>query len=66
MTDYRLKAKIIERYRTQGDFADAAGTSEHTVSRVVRGRRELEPDEILEWSKLLQVNPFEFFRGQAV
>jgi plasmid maintenance system antidote protein VapI len=34
----KLKAKIIERYGSQWQFAHAAGLHEAQISRIVRGR----------------------------
>ena len=54
--DFRLKAKIIERFGSQADFAQAIGEDESLVSRVVRGRRELSEDKKLKWSKILHID----------
>jgi|APSaa5957512622_1039677.scaffolds.fasta_scaffold08511_3 plasmid maintenance system antidote protein VapI len=50
----KLKLKIIERFGTQSDFAQAASLDDATVSRVVRGRRELSVEEKARWAKLLK------------
>jgi DNA-binding XRE family transcriptional regulator len=34
----KLKAKIVEKYCTQGDFAKEVGISEAFISRIVRQR----------------------------
>lgn len=51
----RLKAKIIERFGTQADFAQAANVDDTIVSRVIRGRRQLSAREQARWSKLLKI-----------
>ena len=38
-----LKAEIIRRYGSQANFSTALKLDESLVSRVVRGRRTLEP-----------------------
>ena len=57
----RLKAKIIEKFGTQSEFAQIAGIDETFVSRVVRNRRKLRPEEQRFWSRLLGVKPEEVF-----
>jgi len=49
----KLKAKIIERFGSQADFAQAIKTDETIVSRVVRGRRTLNPEAQKTWGKVL-------------
>jgi len=49
----RLKAKIVERFGTQSDFSEAIKTQESTISRVVRGRRELNEEDKKAWAKAL-------------
>ena len=56
-----LKAKIVEKYGTQADFAQAIGIDETIVSRVVRGRRELDKDHQSLWADALQCNPGDVF-----
>ncbi len=56
-----LKAKIIELFGTQADFAVATGISEPVVSRVIRGRRELTDDEKHQWARMLKAKPKELF-----
>lgn len=48
-----LKAKIIEKYGTQGDFAEVLNIHESKVSQVVCGRRPLTPAGQDQWSDLL-------------
>ena len=45
MTNYKLKAKIIEKYGLQGDFAQILGINESIISRVIRGRKCLSETE---------------------
>lgn len=49
----RLKAKIIERYGTQADFAIAVGEHEPTISKVIRGRWSLDSARQERWANAL-------------
>ncbi len=53
--DNKLKAKIVERYGTQADFAVKIGVDESVVSRVLRGRRYLTPEAGAKWARALGV-----------
>ena len=46
-----LNAKIVERYGTQADFAEAIDTDETIISRIIRGRRTLGPEMQINWAK---------------
>lgn len=37
--NYRLKARIIERYRTASRFAVACGRNDNWISRLIQGRQ---------------------------
>ncbi len=52
----KLKLKIIEKFKTQADFAEKLGIRDEILSRIVRGRRPLTDNEIKEWSQLLDVD----------
>ncbi len=52
----RLKAKIVERFGTQADFAQALGVDDALVSRVVRGRRSLSTENKILWARKLNCN----------
>jgi len=56
-----LKAKIVERYGTQADFAEAIDTDETIISRIIRGRRTLDPKMQIIWAKALGCNPKDIF-----
>lgn len=53
----RLKAKIIERFGSQADFSQKIGVDESVISRVIRGRRVLSPEDQAKWSKVLGCDP---------
>jgi plasmid maintenance system antidote protein VapI len=52
-----LRAKIIEKYGTQVDFAQELKIREDYISRVVRGRRKLSEAERIRWAQVLDVDP---------
>jgi DNA-binding transcriptional regulator YdaS (Cro superfamily) len=56
-----LKAAIIMKYGCQADFALAVGVDEPNVSRVVRGRRQLSPEQQKQWAKALDCKPMDIF-----
>jgi len=49
----KLKARIIEIFGTQADFAQEIGVDDSFVSKIVRGRRNLPAKEQDRWAKLL-------------
>jgi transcriptional regulator with XRE-family HTH domain len=49
-----LKVRIIEIFGTQADFAQALGADESFISRVVRGRRDLDKVDQNRWAKALK------------
>ena len=65
MTNLNLKFRILEKFRTQSDFAQAVGCNESRISRVIHGRRELEPELQFEWARVLGCSP-EIFKKESV
>jgi plasmid maintenance system antidote protein VapI len=63
--NWKLKEKIVERYGTQFDFSQAVKVHESDVSRVVRGRKELPPEEKTKWAEVLGTEEKVIF-GQEV
>lgn len=57
----RLKARIIELFGTQSDFARAIKEDETLVSRIIRGRRSLDPDQMEKWAVALDSKPEQLF-----
>jgi len=53
----KLKAIIYEQFGTQADFASAMRMDETIVSRIVRGRRILKPEEAKKWARILDCDP---------
>ena len=60
-----LKAKIVEKFGTQADFAIAVKVRESQISRVVRRRRTITPETQKIWAAALGCNPQELFESQA-
>ena len=56
-----LKLKIIEKFNTQADFAQAIDIDDSFVSKIIRGRRTLDPDKQYIWAKALNSTPRELF-----
>lgn len=56
-----LKIKILEKFPSQADFAQVVNADESTVSRIIRGRRALDPDKQFIWAKALNSTPAELF-----
>jgi len=61
----KLKAKIVERFGSQADFAAVVGVDESVISRIVNGRRVLSPEDMVRWSKALACNSEIFQAGAA-
>lgn len=57
----KLRIKIVEKFNTQADFAQAVGKDEALISRIVRGRRKLTNENKIEWAKKLDCRPEEIF-----
>ena len=62
----QLKARIIEIFGTQADFAQALGIDESFVSRVIRGRRELDTAKQNRWAELLRCKSDNIFGNKKV
>ena len=56
----KLRAKIVEVFGTQSDFAQAVNEDETYVSRIVRGRRSLTPERAKKWAEALKCTPRQF------
>jgi len=61
----KLKAKIIEKYGTQADFAAAIDTDETLISRVVRRRRKLSPHIQKKWADALKCKSKDIFSDEG-
>ena len=65
MMNLILKAAIIGKYWSQVDFAEAIGTREAVVSRVVRGRQRLSAESQKKWAEALDSNVSDLFPPEA-
>lgn len=59
-----LKAKIVERFGSQFEFARAIGEHESVVSRVIRGRHTLTVDGRIKWAQVLECDDADSLFGQ--
>jgi transcriptional regulator with XRE-family HTH domain len=57
----KLKARIIERFGTQADFGQAIDTDDSIISKIIRGRRTLDPEKQIIWAEALNSTPKELF-----
>ena len=60
-----LKMRIIEIFDTQADFAQALGMDESFISRVIRGRRTLDPADQNRWAKVLKCKSENIFGSES-
>ena len=51
-----LKSAIVRKYGNQFLFALALGEHEAAISRIVRGRRTLDPESQKRWAKVLGIS----------
>ena len=61
----KLKARIIERFGTQADFGEAIGIDDSIISKIIRGRRTLDPERQLIWAKALGCKPKDIFADEG-
>lgn len=52
-----VKIEILKKFQSQADFAAAARISESHVSRVLKGRKKLNGDEVKIWKNVLNCDP---------
>jgi hypothetical protein len=62
----KLKAKIVEKYGTQADFAQAVKTDETIISRIIRGRRTLDLEAQHTWARVLDCNAEDIFNENCI
>ena len=61
----KLKAKIVEKYGTQADFAPVINTDESLISKIIRGRRKLDTKMQFVWAKALGCRPEDIFTNEG-
>lgn len=59
--NFKLKARIIERFGTQADFGEAIGIDDSIISKIIRGRRKLDPEKQSVWARALGCDPKDIF-----
>ena len=57
----KLKSKIVLKFGSQIDFAEAIGESPTVISGVIRGRRSISDEKQLEWAMALGCRPIDIF-----
>ena len=58
MTDFKyakLRARIKEKFGTEGKFAEALGLSQMSVSRKFNDKTQFSSDDIRTWCELLEI-----------
>jgi transcriptional regulator with XRE-family HTH domain len=61
MYEYRkLRGRIVEKFRTQEEFANAIGISVVSVSKKLNGDTGFSQSDIENWSKILEIKREEF------
>lgn len=63
--NWKLKQRIIEEFGSQVDFAQTVKVNETLVSKIVRGRRTLDPERQLIWAKVLGCKPKDIFTDEG-
>jgi transcriptional regulator with XRE-family HTH domain len=61
--NFKLKARIVEKYGTQVDFAVLVGISQDRLSKFIHGRSRPNPLEARRIAKKLGVSQGELFAG---
>ena len=56
----KLIGRIVELYGTRKAFAEALGLSENSLSLKLNGKTGFSQDDIIEWSKLLNISQDEY------
>lgn len=51
----KLKGRIVEKFGTQGKFAEALGVVPLTVSRKLNGDASLSREDMWEWAQTLDI-----------
>lgn len=56
----KLKGRIIEVYGTRKAFAQALNLSENSLSLKLNGKTNISQEDIIKWSKLLNISSDEY------
>ena len=61
MSDYsKLRGRIVEKYGTLSNFAEALGTSLVIVSQKMNNKTDFSRADIVKWSNLLDISSTEY------
>lgn len=52
----KLRGRIVEKYRTQDNFAKAVGITKNAMSRKMTGRTGISQEDIAKWCRLLDID----------
>ena len=59
--EYRkLIGRIIEKFGTRKNFAEAVGISENSMSLKLNGKTDFSRDDMARWGELLEIDVSEF------
>lgn len=56
----KLRGRIVEKYRTQANFAQAIGISKNALSRKMSGKVRLSQEDMMQWAELLDISKESF------
>ena len=51
----KLRGRIVEKFRTQKAFAQAAGVSENTITDKLSGKTPISHSDVILWNELLGI-----------
>lgn len=57
----KLRGRIVEKYGTQGKFAEALGLSNNSLSNKLNCKIGFSQDDILKWAELLDISSSDFY-----
>jgi len=52
----KLKGRIVEKFGTQGKFAEYIGRTQTYVSYVINGKTQLNQSDVIAWAKALDIS----------
>lgn len=52
----KLRGRIVEKYQTQANFAQAVGISKNAMSNKITGKTGLSQEDIVLWAQLLDID----------
>lgn len=61
MNRKKLKGRIVEKFDTQEQFAQALGSTPGTVSKKLKNTSSMKREEIARWCEVLEIQPDEVY-----